>query len=108
MADSYDQARDRYPITAEHAQWPARNAIAVVKSDTLDLTNGGVGGTGANSYAKALYIGVTGNVTVILASDQGNPGTPVTFANYPVGWLPIMVRRVMAATTASSIVAVWD
>ena len=36
-------------------------------------------------------------------------GDAVTFANHPVGWLPVQVRRVLATgTTATQIVAAFD
>lgn len=76
----------------------ARAAAAVVPSDTVDLA----------PYAKALYIGTTGNISVIpVASYAAGSSTPVVFNNVPVGWFPIQVARVMATgTTASNIVAV--
>lgn len=47
-----------------------------------------------------LYIGGTGSVIV-----RGRSGTSVTFAGVPAGTiLPINVNRVMAASTATSIV----
>lgn len=71
---------------------PARNAIAVVTSDTVDLTD----------HARALYIGSAGNVKV----DTWG-GDTVTFNNVPAGtFMPVSVRRVYATgTTASNIVA---
>ena len=76
---------------------PARRAAAVTPSDTADLP----------TYPKALYVGATGNVRVltVVAEDAD----AVTFANHPVGWLPVQVRRVMATgTTATQIVAAFD
>jgi hypothetical protein len=62
-------------------------------------------------YAKALYVGVTGNINVITADDStnGGLGTPVLFSNIPVGWFPVQVRAVMAtSTTATNIVGLAD
>lgn len=73
---------------------PARNAAAVTTSDTADL----------GFVTKALYIGVSGDVTVIMAGG----GTAVTLKSVPVGWLSIRVSRVKATgTTATNIVALW-
>jgi 3D (Asp-Asp-Asp) domain-containing protein len=56
---------------------------------------------------RALYIGVSGNVSVRMAEDQANQ----IFANVPVGIFPIQVDMVYAttggATTATSIVALY-
>lgn len=99
--DNYIAQFDRWTASGE-ASDPARRVFAVTPSDTLDITNGA--GVNAPQYADGLYIGVTGNVTIIAAGDAS--GTPVTFANHPVGYLPVQVRRVMATgTTAGSIVA---
>ena len=76
---------------------PARRAAAVTPSDTVDLT----------AYAKALYVGAAGNVRVLTVGGEDADAT--TFANHPVGWLPVQVRRVLATgTTATQIVAAFD
>ncbi|WP_292079084.1 MULTISPECIES: spike base protein, RCAP_Rcc01079 family [Brevundimonas] len=76
---------------------PARRAAAAAPSDTVDLT----------AYAKALYVGGAGNVRVLTVGAED--GDAVTFANHPVGWLPVQVRRVLATgTTATQIVAAFD
>lgn len=110
MADNYDVTKDRYAAgLGQQASAPARRAIPVTTSDTKDVTN--AAGDNAPCYAKALYIGVTGNLAVVPASDNGNSlaGTAVTFVAVPVGWFPVQVRRVMATlTTASSIVGLYD
>lgn len=76
---------------------PATNAVAVTPSDTVDLT----------SPAKALYVGVTGDVTVIPLGS----GAAVTFPAVPAGTiLPVECRRVNAtntAATAGEIVALY-
>ena len=59
------------------------------------------------TYAKALYVGGTGNVRVLTVGAED--GDAVTFANHPGGWLPVQVRRVLATgTTATQIVAAFD
>lgn len=110
MADAYDVNKDRYIVeTGLGSDKPARRAIAVTPSDTKDVTN--AAGDNAPSYAKALYIGVSGDLAVVTAADNGNTlaGTAQTFKNVPVGWFPVQVRRVMATnTTASQIVGLYD
>lgn len=70
----------------------ARAATAVTPSDSTEVN------------AKALYIGVTGDV-VILPANATDTSQTVTFKAHPVGYMPVQVRRVMAATTATNIVA---
>ena len=72
---------------------PGEHAAAVTPNDGADL-----------SYsARALYIGTAGALVVDTVG-----GETVTFANVPVGWFPVRVKRVRATgTAASDIVAVW-
>nr|WP_314528354.1 hypothetical protein [uncultured Brevundimonas sp.] len=89
--------RDGLLSHGREAGGPARRAQAVTPSDTADL----------NAYAKALYVGAAGNVRVL--TTDGEDADAVTFANHPVGWLPVQVRRVLViGTTAGQIVAVFD
>ncbi|WP_299172834.1 hypothetical protein [uncultured Brevundimonas sp.] len=79
------------------ASGPGRRAAVVTASDTVDLP----------IYAKGLYVGAAGNIRVLTVG--GEDGEAVTFANHPVGWLPVQVRRVLATgTTATQVVAVFD
>lgn len=72
---------------------PADHAAAVTPSDTEDLTY----------TARALYIGVSGDVKVLTLG-----GEAVTFSNVPEGILPVRVERVYSTgTTATSLVALW-
>lgn len=72
----------------------AYEARAVTPHDSTMLT----GGT-----CRALYVGATGNIAVLMAS-----GSTVTFSNVPVGIFPIQVQRVNSTnTTASNIVALY-
>lgn len=108
MADTKNTNFDRWPVN-NLASDPARLAFAVTTNDAQDLVN--PAGNAMPSYAKGLYIGVTGNVAVITCGDDSNngAGTPVTFTNVPVGWFPVQVRRVMNTnTTASGIIALMD
>jgi len=85
---------------------PARFATVIVPSDTAAIAIGPGG-----IYAKALWVGVAGNITLITAADQSNAGlgTPVLFEAVPVGWLNVQVRQVMATgTTATNLVGLAD
>ena len=66
----------------------ASKGVAVTPSDTVDLAEG----------CRALYVGVAGNVTVIL-SDMASG---VLFSNLPVGIHPIQVKRVLSTGTAAT------
>ena len=66
-------------------------ARAVTPSDTTDLID-----------VSQLYIGVTGDVKVML--EQG--GEAVVLKAHPVGYCPLRVKRVYATgTTATNIIA---
>lgn len=110
MADSYDVNKDRYIVPPVGSpSHPGRRGIPVTPSDTLDVTN--ASGDNAPCYAKSLYVGVSGNLAIVHAGDNGNAGagTAVTYPNVQIGWFPMQVRRVMATnTTASSIIGAYD
>lgn len=58
--------------------------------------------TGA--ITRVLYIGTAGDVKV----DVENGGTGIVFANVPIGFLPIWVKKVYSVgTTATDIVSIW-
>lgn len=70
---------------------PAEKAAAVSPSDSTVVN------------FRALYVGGAGDLVVIMRGDTTD--TPVTFPSVPAGAiLPIAVKRVRAATSASSIV----
>ena len=72
---------------------PYTRGAAVTKSDTTVL-----------EITQALYIGGAGAVTVTMAD-----GGDVTFTAVPVGTiLPIQVSKVLAATAATAIVALYN
>lgn len=72
----------------------AYDARTVTPSDTVFQADG---------TCRALYVGVTGNITVLMAS-----GTTQLFSNVPVGIFPIQVQRVNSTgTTATNIVALY-
>jgi len=82
MAGSYRSA---------NATVAAHSALAVTKSDATLIPT-----------TRALYVGGTGDVVVTMAEDEN----VVTFVGVPAGSiLPIQVIKVMAATTATNIVA---
>jgi hypothetical protein len=72
---------------------PASRAVAVTPSDatTLQVTRG-------------LFVGTAGDVVV----DMADQGSSITFANVANGqFLPIQVTKVLAATSASDILALY-
>jgi hypothetical protein len=72
---------------------PAVFAASINPSDTVDLA----------SPARSIYVGTTGNLSVIMYGGQ-----TVTLNSVPVGVLPIQVKRVLATgTTAGNLVALW-
>lgn len=93
----YTAAKDQFSSDKRHVPDQANAAVAVTPNDSTDLTN----------YAKALYIGVTGDVTII--PKKNADGAPILFKAHPVGYLPVETRRVMATgTAATNIVALID
>jgi hypothetical protein len=71
---------------------PAKRYAAVTPSDATIVD------------ARALYIGVTGNVAVLADAVS----TAVTFTNVPVGIFPVSAYKVMATnTTATGIIALY-
>lgn len=81
------------PYLTADATVSAHRAAAVTTSDT-----------GALEPTRALYVGVSGNVTV----DMVEGGSNLTFTAVPAGILPIQVTRVYATgTTATNIVALY-
>lgn len=104
--DSYTGMSDRWPVNHQPLDNP-RIAVAVSPNDTEDLVNPSA--TNAPSYAKALYIGVSGDVKVTMAGDKANPSAPVVFKAAPVGLLNVQVRRVWSTgTSATNILALMD
>lgn len=72
----------------------AGGALTITPSDGTDLTRA----------TRAIYVGVTGNLAVIMLD-----GTTATFIAVPAGaLLPLMVSRILATgTTATSIVGIY-
>lgn len=67
---------------------PARTAVAVTKSDA----------TVYSPPLRALYVGTTGDVAVVLADDSA----PVTLTSIPAGSiLPIQVKQVKSTGTSA-------
>lgn len=72
--------------------FPASGAAAVTPSDSTEIN------------CRALYVGGAGNVVV----QMPNRDVSITFSGVLAGTiLPVSARRVMAATTATSIVALY-
>lgn len=73
-------------------------SVAHTPSDSVDVafTNG-------NKIARAMYVGTSGDITLV-----NGEGNTVLFSNVPVGILDVGFTRVNATgTTASDIVALW-
>ena len=86
---------DAYQNQAPSAGAPARRAVTVTPNDATDLS----------VYAKALYLGVGGDLTLIPAAGDA----AVTLKGHPPGYVAVQARRVLATgTTASLIVALSD
>ena len=95
MTNSYDATKDPYAQRSTEVSSQARGVDAVAPNDSTDLPR----------YAKALYIGVTGDV-VVLPMNATDDSQTVTFKAHPVGYMPVQVRRVLATgTTATNILA---
>lgn len=82
------------------AAGPMGRAWVVDKSDTVPLP----------ATTRAIYVGVTGDITVQLAGNAGaaDGSHPTLFAAVPAGTiLPIACTFVMAATVSTNVVALW-
>lgn len=86
-------ATDRYSSLSSGITGPGDDAFAVTPSDTVDFI----------VAARALYVGTTGNVTLVTKG-----GTVITLSSVPAGAIiPVRCTRVNAtATTASNIVGI--
>jgi hypothetical protein len=77
---------------------PASQVRAITPADATDL---------APFHIRALWVGGAGNLSIIAAGDQSanGSGTAVTITGVPAGTIiPIAVKKVMTATTATAIV----
>lgn len=84
-------ATDSYKSLAKGLGAPLTTGEAVTPHNTNELTK----------VSRALYIGVSGDVAVVMQD-----GTTLTFKAVPVGLLPIRVKIVKSTgTTATDIVA---
>ncbi len=90
------------PAFSGAAADPAQSGYAVTTSDSVALPNG---------PCRALYIGGTGDVSVLHNQVNANGGfiqVTVVYKTAPVGILPVSCVRVNATgTTATSIVALY-
>ena len=73
---------------------PARHAVTVTPSDTVDLVDG---------PCRGVYVGVAGNLKVTTFD-----GDEVVFAGVLAGVIyPIRARRIWAASTATTFLALY-
>jgi hypothetical protein len=75
------------------ALFSARQLAVITPSDTTDLTN-----------VRALWVGGTGSLVIRALDDSANTTLTITT---PGVIIPIFVKRVMAATTATEIVGLY-
>lgn len=79
---------------------PSNGAVAVSKSDTLDIW-GDTFNAGGSKACRAIYVGASGDIKMMMAD-----GTIVTRTNVPVGQWSWRVRRIYSTgTTASGFIA---
>jgi hypothetical protein len=86
---------DAFASHQMHLDSPGNNAAAVTPHDTNELA----------TFARALYIGSGGDVSIISPGDT----TPVLYRNLQAGTIhPVRAKIVRATgTTATNIVAIW-
>jgi len=86
---------------ADLAYGPGHSAIAVTPHDTNPL----VDVNGETITARAIYVGVSGNITGKVMTPNGTAGT-VAFLSVPIGILNVAFEEIHATgTTATDIVA---
>jgi len=84
---------DPYAELSASLTSPASGAFAIVPHDTNSLPQ----------TTRALYVGIGGDLTV-----EMHWGGVISFANLPdAALLPVRVNKVLAATTAASIVGLY-
>ena len=86
-------AANDYPARFAGVDSPYVGGETVTPSDTVSLTK----------VSRALYVGTTGNISVLMMD-----GSSLVLTSVPVGILPIRVERVNStSTTASNITALF-
>ena len=88
---------DQDEIAAAQVVIPPMHMEAVTPSDTVDF----------DEFTRGIYVGVSGNVSVVPAGDQG--AEAVTLVGLAAGiFHPMILKRVnLTGTVATSIVAAW-
>lgn len=93
---TYNSALDRYPLPSDNGGCASR-ADVVTPSDSTDFS----------VYYTSLYVGVSGDLTVIPVRNASDVG--ILYKGVAVGFFPVAVRRVLATgTTATNIVGQRD
>lgn len=79
-------------------------AVAITPSDTVDFGSSGKGASGQANLCDAIYVGVAGNLAVVLQD-----GTALTLAVVAGAIVPIAAKRVNATnTTATGLFALYQ
>jgi hypothetical protein len=81
-------------LKVSHYAEPAGYALPCTPSDTVLLT------LFHGDFPRSVYVGVTGNLTVVMREDETN--TPVLYPNAAVGYHPLRIKYVMATGTVAS------
>lgn len=90
----YSASRDYRNSQRNDEMVPARRAIAVVPSDTVDLI----------LYAKSFYVGSIGDIAFVPLGQVAD--TAIVLKAHPIGYSQVAARRIYATgTTATNIVA---
>ena len=85
---------DDFQLHTERLDSPGASAIEITPSDSVLLAR----------VSRAIYVGGSGNLVVEMLGGQ----TPITFVGVSAGCvLPIRVTKVLAATTATNLVALY-
>ena len=69
-------------------------------AEVVDLTGGDF--LAGKTRPNALYIGTSGDLTVVLRDDEDDQ--EVTFVGIPAGFAPISVKKILDTSTAADII----
>lgn len=91
-----DQVDTYFRVHKEGLESPATRGFAISANESANVTH----------TTRAVYVGGTGDLVCELADDAD--GTTVTFTAVPAGTiLPIRLRKMRTASTATSVVGIY-